>query len=146
MINALDRIKCDECYGHGVIFYGDNDDYGVEPCECVAQWQGIAKNNYAESPTQKMAGHQKITIEAITYRKKKKKMKLTITSMAGNTSSMELPTKEDVYYFIDLYKSSLKRNQRVKITCDILGIDGYLQGTKPLRQNTLNNKVRSLPM
>jgi hypothetical protein len=53
--------------------------------------------------------------------------------MSGNTSSMELPTKEDVYYFIDLYKSSLKRNQRVKITCDILGIDGYLQGTKPIR-------------
>ena len=60
-------------------------------------------------------------------------MKLTITSMSGNTSTMELPTKEDVYYFIDLYKSSLKRNQRVKITCDILGIDGYLQGTKPIR-------------
>ena len=60
-------------------------------------------------------------------------MKLTITSMAGNTATMNLPTKEDVYYFIDLYKSSLKRNQRVKITCDILGIDGYLQGTKPIR-------------
>jgi hypothetical protein len=60
-------------------------------------------------------------------------MKLTITSMSGNTSSMELPTKEDVYYFIDLYKSTLKKNHRVKITCDILGIDGYLQGTAPLR-------------
>ena len=53
--------------------------------------------------------------------------------MAGNTSHMDLPTKEDVYYFIDLYKSSLKRNQRVKITCDILGIDGYLQGTASTR-------------
>ena len=52
--------------------------------------------------------------------------------MAGNTSNMELPTSEDVYYFIDLYKKSLKKNQRVKITCDILGIDGYLQGTLPL--------------
>ena len=60
-------------------------------------------------------------------------MKVTITSMNGNTSSMELPTKENVYYFIDLYKKSLKKNQRVKITCDILGIDGYLQGTAPLR-------------
>jgi hypothetical protein len=36
MINTLERINCDECYGHGVIFYGDNDDYAVEPCECVA--------------------------------------------------------------------------------------------------------------
>ena len=53
--------------------------------------------------------------------------------MAGNTSTMDLPTKEDVHYFIELYRTSLKRNQRVKITCDILGIDGYLQGTKPLR-------------
>lgn len=60
-------------------------------------------------------------------------MRVTITSMSGNTSNMELPTKEDVLYFIDLYKSSLKRNQRVKITCDILGIDGYLQGTLPNR-------------
>lgn len=57
-------------------------------------------------------------------------MKLTITSMAGNTSNIELPTKEDVYYFIDAYKSALKKNQRVKITCDLLGLDGYLQGTK----------------
>ena len=60
-------------------------------------------------------------------------MKLTITSMSGKTSDMNLPTKEDVYYFIDLYKSSLKKNQRVKITCDVLSIDGYIQGTKPIR-------------
>ena len=53
--------------------------------------------------------------------------------MSGKTSDMNLPTKEDVYYFIDLYKSSLKKNQRVKITCDVLSIDGYIQGTKPIR-------------
>jgi hypothetical protein len=35
MINSIERINCDECYGHGVIFYGDNDDYAVEPCECI---------------------------------------------------------------------------------------------------------------
>ena len=55
-------------------------------------------------------------------------MKLTITSMNGKTHDMELPNKESVYYFIDMYKNKLKRNQRVKITCDLLGIDGYLQG------------------
>jgi hypothetical protein len=60
-------------------------------------------------------------------------MKLTITSMSGTTSTMELPDKESVQYFIDMYKQNLKRNHRVKITCDILGIDGYLQGTAPLR-------------
>ena len=60
-------------------------------------------------------------------------MKLKITSMNGKEMEMELPTKENVYYFIDLYKKSLKKNQRVKITCDLLGIDGYLQGTAPIR-------------
>ena len=53
--------------------------------------------------------------------------------MNGKEMSMNLPTKENVYYFIDMYKKSLKKNQRVKITCDLLGIDGYLQGTAPLR-------------
>jgi len=45
MINAIDRINCDECYGHGVIFYGDDNDYGVEPCECV--WPTHLNNNCA---------------------------------------------------------------------------------------------------
>jgi len=45
MINSVQRINCDECYGHGVIFYGDNDDYSIEPCECV--WT-THKSNYAE--------------------------------------------------------------------------------------------------
>jgi hypothetical protein len=49
--------------------------------------------------------------------------------MNGKTHDMNLPNKESVYYFIDIYKTKLKRNHRVKITCDLLGIDGYLQGT-----------------
>jgi hypothetical protein len=60
-------------------------------------------------------------------------MKLKITSMNGKEMEMELPTKENVYYFIEMYKKNLKKNQRVKITCDLLSIDGYLQGTAPLR-------------
>ena len=60
-------------------------------------------------------------------------MKLKITSMSGKEMDMDLPTKENVYYFIDMYKKSLKTNQRVKVTCDLLGIDGYLQGTAPIR-------------
>jgi len=59
-------------------------------------------------------------------------MKLTITSMNGKTYDMDLPTKENVYYFIDMYKKSLKKNQRVKITCDVLTLDGYIQGTLPI--------------
>ena len=76
-----------------------------------------------------MVGHLLTMTEHIT-KTKGYQMKLTITSMSGNTSTMDLPTKENVYYFIDLYKKSLKKNHRVKITCDLLGIDGYLQGTK----------------
>ena len=60
-------------------------------------------------------------------------MKLTITSMNGAVHHMELPTKENVEYFIEMYRKTLKKNQRVKVTCDLLSIDGYLQGTAPLR-------------
>jgi hypothetical protein len=38
-------------------------------------------------------------------------------------------SKQEVYDFIELFKSTLHPNQRVKITCDLLSIDGYLQGT-----------------
>jgi hypothetical protein len=55
-------------------------------------------------------------------------MKVTLTSMSGNTHNMNLMSKQEVYDFIELYKSKLRSNQRVKITCDLLGIDGYLQG------------------
>jgi hypothetical protein len=55
-------------------------------------------------------------------------MKVTLTSMQGNTRNINLMTKQEVYDFIELYKSALQKNQRVKITCDLLGIDGYLQG------------------
>jgi hypothetical protein len=57
-------------------------------------------------------------------------MKVTLTSMSGNTRNINLMSKQEVYEFIELYKSTLLENQRVKITCDLLGIDGYLQGTR----------------
>jgi len=56
-------------------------------------------------------------------------MKVTITSMQGNTRNINLMSRQEVYDFIDLYKNTLQKNQRVKVTCDLLGIDGYLQGT-----------------
>jgi len=55
-------------------------------------------------------------------------MQITLTSMQGNTRKINLASKQEVYDFIDLFKSTLHANQRVKITCDLLGIDGYLQG------------------
>ena len=35
MINAIQLVECGTCYGQGVIFIGDDNDYNVEPCECV---------------------------------------------------------------------------------------------------------------
>lgn len=55
-------------------------------------------------------------------------MKITLTSMAGNTRNIQLQSKQEVYDFIELFKSTLQPNQRVKVTCDVLSIDGYLQG------------------
>lgn len=55
-------------------------------------------------------------------------MQITLTSMQGNTRKINLNDKQEVYDFIELFKSTLHKNQRVKVTCDILGIDGYLQG------------------
>lgn len=57
-------------------------------------------------------------------------MKITLTSMQGNTHTINLMTKQEVYDFIEVYKSTLNKNQRVKVTCDLIGLDGYLQGTR----------------
>ena len=59
-------------------------------------------------------------------------MKITLTSMAGNTRDITLNNKQEVYDFIELFKSTLHPNQRVKVTCDLLGIDGYLQGANKI--------------
>ena len=63
-------------------------------------------------------------------------MKLTLTTMAGNTRTIHLMSEADVYDFIDIFKATLLPSQRVKVTCDILSLDGYLQGEKI--QNTVD--------
>jgi hypothetical protein len=37
MGNLLDiiAIPCDECNGAGFLFYGNDEDYSVMPCDCV---------------------------------------------------------------------------------------------------------------
>jgi len=55
-------------------------------------------------------------------------MRITITTMQGNTRNLNLQSEQEVYDFIDLFKSTLQPAQRVKVTCEILCIDGYLQG------------------
>ena len=52
--------------------------------------------------------------------------------MQGATKDININAynKTDVLKFIELYKNTLTKNQRVKITCDVVGVDGYLQGTR----------------
>lgn len=38
MINAISKVNCDECKGAGYIFWGDEDNYDVEHCECVREY------------------------------------------------------------------------------------------------------------
>lgn len=53
-------------------------------------------------------------------------IKLRLTAMSGNTKDIYFQTREQVENFINELPNELGSNQRVKITCDILGIDGYL--------------------
>jgi hypothetical protein len=36
MINSVLEITCTDCLGKGLVFFGDDNDYSVEPCDCVA--------------------------------------------------------------------------------------------------------------
>lgn len=36
MIKEIISAPCDECGGAGFIFFGNEYDYDVEPCDCVA--------------------------------------------------------------------------------------------------------------
>ena len=55
---------------------------------------------------------------------------ITITTMQGNTRKINVMSKQEALDFIELFESTLHANQRVKVTCDLLGINGYVQGTK----------------
>jgi hypothetical protein len=57
-------------------------------------------------------------------------MKVTLTSMSGNTHNINLMSEQEVLDFIELFKSTLNKDQRMKITCDLLSISGFIQGTK----------------
>jgi hypothetical protein len=55
-------------------------------------------------------------------------MKVTLTSVSGNTSVLDIKTSEDVHEFVALYPKHIDKSLRVRVTCDLLGIDGWLQG------------------
>jgi hypothetical protein len=55
-------------------------------------------------------------------------MKVTLTSVSGNTSAIDINTRDEVYDFIALYPKHIDKSLRVRVTCDLLGIDGWIQG------------------
>lgn len=50
--------------------------------------------------------------------------------MSGTTKDIYFQTREQVENFVAELPNDLGQNDRLKITCDLLGIDGYLQGRK----------------
>lgn len=59
-------------------------------------------------------------------------MKVRLTSMSGNVKDIHFQTREQVEWFIKELPNDLDADKRLKITCDLLGIDGYMQGKKPV--------------
>lgn len=39
MIKEIISVACDECGGAGFLFWGNETDFDVEPCDCVADVQ-----------------------------------------------------------------------------------------------------------
>ena len=39
MINSVMKIDCIDCHGYGVIFFGNDNDYDCEPCDCVKEME-----------------------------------------------------------------------------------------------------------
>lgn len=35
MINSVMSFACDECNGYGYLFFGDNENYDTEACDCL---------------------------------------------------------------------------------------------------------------
>lgn len=35
MINSVLTVPCNDCLGHGYLFFGNGEDYHCEPCDCV---------------------------------------------------------------------------------------------------------------
>ena len=37
MINSVMVFDCKGCYGAGLVFIGNDEDYAIEPCQCVKE-------------------------------------------------------------------------------------------------------------
>jgi hypothetical protein len=55
-------------------------------------------------------------------------MKVTLTTVTGNTETIKIDTADAVKEFIAIYPKHIDKSTRVKVTCDLLGISGWLTG------------------
>jgi len=59
----------------------------------------------------------------------KNKIKIDITNFFGDSRSVTFDSLENAKAFVNVYPTKLSKNQKVKIKCDALAIDGWVSGT-----------------
>jgi purine nucleoside permease len=59
----------------------------------------------------------------------KKKIKIDLTNFYGETKSISFHDIENAKAFVKVYPTKIAKNQRIKIKCDALAIDGWVSGT-----------------
>ena len=58
----------------------------------------------------------------------KKKIKIDITNFFGDSKTLTFDTLQNAKTFVELYPTKLAKNQKVKLKCDALAIDGWVSG------------------
>ena len=51
-----------------------------------------------------------------------------IETFSGSVHTVELPTKETVFEFVEKYQDSLPNGVAVKLSCDLIGFSGSIVG------------------
>ena len=57
---------------------------------------------------------------------------IKLTSINGTEKIVSVDTIKDALYFAQEYPKKIKKGSRVRIDCDIAGINGWITGTHPL--------------
>lgn len=58
----------------------------------------------------------------------KKKIKIDLTNFFGDSKTITFDNVQNAKAFVELYPTKLSKNQKMKIKCDALGIDGWVSG------------------
>lgn len=55
---------------------------------------------------------------------------VTLTTVQGTEKKMSFEDIAKVQYFINYLPKSLSKSTRVRVNCDLLGLNGWVQGTQ----------------